>query len=165
MSKKILVILFLVLVFSALLYLLLTKKKERTAQVFVQAPFSLTSGEYVVKVKGPVERRIVFCKEGQDQGHVCKRTEYFNIKDGENALDLTGHPLDFGDINQDGAVGVTDYSFVKDCRIKNSVMASRGGDGSYEAGCNLADGNFDGVVDHTDVDLLYKTLSTKPDDE
>ncbi|MFC1711426.1 DUF5050 domain-containing protein [Patescibacteria group bacterium] len=118
-----------------------------------------------VLLKGPSHRQIRFClKEGQTKDYVCGRDEYMTIDFGENnILNLTGHALEFGDVDWDGSVGVADYSMVKAC-VENDA---RMGQDIYDNddGCWKSDGNLDGVVDNTDIVLLYNTLSSKPDDE
>ncbi len=122
----------------------------------------LPSGQYNFLLKGPSHRQIKFCQQNQSKDHICTRVEAINITAGQNYnMTFSGHPLEFGDINWSGSAGVEDYSILIGCRD----LDSRKGDISYTQGCFLADGNLDGVVDITDVDLFYLTISSKPDDE
>lgn len=118
-----------------------------------------------ILLKGSSHRKIRFCKaEGQTREYVCRRNEYIDVKSFEDYLfDFTGHPLEFGDVDWDGSVGVQDYSFIISCKKADAKVGQEAYD--IEDGCNLADGNFDGVVDSTDVVLILKTLSSYPDDE
>ncbi|MFC1711835.1 hypothetical protein ACFLZ1_04605 [Patescibacteria group bacterium] len=123
----------------------------------------LPTGEYNLLVKGPSHRQIRFClAEGQSADYICSRDDVISINAGTAyTFDLTDRLLDFGDVDWDGGVKVTDYSIIKACL----EVDARKGDDNYENGCNLSDGNFDGVVDNTDIDLLFLTLSSKTDDE
>jgi len=129
----------------------------------------LPSGNYNLLLKGPSHRQIRFCQNNQSADYSCLRSDLIAVTAGGSLLlDLAhdsqgewGHVLEFGDVNWDGSVGVEDYSVVKACKAADARI----GDDDYLNGCNLADGNFDGVVDNTDMDLLYLTISYKPDDE
>lgn len=134
-----------------------------TASVgFSQA--ELPNASYVLLIKGPAHRQIQFCQTNQESDHVCRRDELIVLEAGSQySLDFTGYPLEFGDVDWSSSVGVDDYSFVKACKETDSRIGSE--DYDKEAGCHLADGNMDGVVDSTDIALLFKTLSDKPDDE
>lgn len=128
----------------------------------------LPSGKYIFKIKGPAHRQILFCRNNQappsleEEATLCKRGDAVSITVGQSYnLDFSAYPLEFGDVDWDGSVGVQDYSFVKACKEANSKL----GEESYTNGCQYADGNLDGVCDITDIDLLYRTLSIKPDDE
>jgi hypothetical protein len=127
--------------------------------------------ELVVKIKGPLHRQIIFCQDSQDKSHICKRAETITVpQNQETTLDLTGHPLEFGDIiaddvsqgyQQNSFVNVLDYSFVKNCRDLNATA----GDSNFDGGCKYADGNLDDNVNNFDIDLIQRTLMEETDDE
>jgi len=131
-----------------------------------QASFSLgkdqlPSGNYNLLIKGPVHRQIRFCRNEQTTKQSCSLNNFISLTPGQSYfLDFSNYPLEFGDVDWGGSVGVEDYSFAKACKDQDSHL----GDLSYQNGCFNADGNFDGVCDITDIDLLYKTVSDNPDD-
>lgn len=138
-------------------------KGGRSAEVYQQTAAGFTEGKYLIKVKGPSARKIKFCETNQQADKTCKRTEGIALQPGQTyAFDLTGHALEFGDINLDGVVGVNDYSIVKACR---NADAQKGMADYDTGGCKAADANLNGVVESVDIDLLFKTLSQNPDDE
>jgi len=124
-------------------------------------PPVLTDGTYIVKLKGPSHRQIIFCVDNQGKETTCPRGTGIDIDLDNFQFDFSNRPLEFGDIDQNGSVGVTDYSVIKSCVEANAKM----GDQLYDDTCHWADANFDSVTDSTDIDLLYKTLSERPDDE
>lgn len=126
----------------------------------------LASGDYLLKLKGPSHRRIVFCVNSQEADHICTRQESIAVTGAvENIFDFTARVLEFGDINRDKSVGVVDYSIIKACIQNNNKYNDDTAKFEPDENCLYADGNFDGEVNSTDMDLLFKTLSTKPDDE
>jgi hypothetical protein len=137
--------------------------KERTAEVYYQAAPDFTQDKYLIKIKGVSHRKIKFCEDEQSDDKICKRTEGIELEPGGTyTFDLSGHALEFGDVNLDGVVGVNDYSAVKACRNADAKI----GDADYDTGnCKAADANLNGVVESADIDLLFKTLSENPDDE
>jgi len=140
----------------------------RQPQVYQEEP---APEDLIVKIKGPLHRKIVFCKDKQGKQHICQRSQTIHIEPGsEKSLDLTGHPLEFGDIiandvsggyQQNGIVNVLDYSFIKGCRDLNATK----GDANYDGGCKYADGNLDTNVNNFDVQLIQITLTEETDDE
>ncbi|MFC1711389.1 hypothetical protein ACFLZ1_02255 [Patescibacteria group bacterium] len=114
----------------------------------------LPSGSYNLLIKGPSHRQTRFCKDGQLKEDACPRSEQIYFAVGETySLDFTGYKLEFGDVNWDGTVGVQDYSIIKTCKEENATYP----DSIYENGCKDSDGNFDGVVDNSDIDVFYQT--------
>lgn len=136
---------------------------ERTAEVYQQSAPDFPQDKYVIKIKGPSSRKIKFCENEQGDDKICKRTEGIELEPGGTyTFDLSGHALEFGDVNLDGVVGVNDYSVVKACRNADAKI----GDADYDTGnCKAADANLNGVIESADIDLLFKTLSENPDDE
>lgn len=136
---------------------------NRSAEIYQQTTPDFTQDKYIIKIKGASHRKIKFCEDNQAAVKICKRTEGIDLVPGENyTFDLTGHSLEFGDINWDGIVGVNDYSIVRACRNADAKI----GDADYDTGnCQAADANLNGVVESADIDLLFKTLSENPDDE
>ena len=136
---------------------------ERTAEVYQQSAADFTQDKYLIKIKGESHRKIKFCENEQGDDKICKRTEGIELEPGGTyTFDLSGHALEFGDVNLDGVVGVNDYSIVRACRNADAKI----GDADYDTGnCKAADANLNGVVESADIDLLFKTLSESPDDE
>jgi len=109
-------------------------------------------------VKGPMHQQIRFCKEDQSAEYQCSITDGIALTaDTEHSLNLVAKPLACGDLpisgagrdEQDGAVRVTDYSFMIGCLSKRS-----------DAACVArADCNGDGSVTNLYMDLLLQTLS------
>ncbi|PIY80885.1 MAG: hypothetical protein COY80_00520 [Candidatus Pacebacteria bacterium CG_4_10_14_0_8_um_filter_42_14] len=128
-------------------------------------PFTVTdlsTGKYNILLKGPKHQQIRFCKNDQDADYRCQITDSIEItKDASHTFDFTKRPLSCGDLpisgtnhdQQDGAVRVTDYSFMVSCLSKRT-----------DAACvTRADCNEDGSVTNLDMDLLLETLSTAYD--
>lgn len=122
-----------------------------------------TSTEVLIKVKGPSHRRMVFCLSGDNFSNNCPlgARGITITKASVNKISLNLIPLDFGDVDKNGSVGVQDYSKVLSCVRRNAQI---GGD-DYRNECYKSDANLDGVVDVMDISILYNTLSNKPDDE
>jgi len=152
-----------------------------TTELPLPADNNYDSNDYVVKIKGSAHRKIVYCQQDQEVNYQCRRMEGIYLEPGQDyELDFSSadaQPLDFGDVYtedlsgnwvQDGQVNSFDFSFVKGCRDVNANIIGSGTPEEadfYNDGCKWADGDFDGDVDSADIDLLYKTLSTRPDDE
>jgi len=117
--------------------------------------------DYIIKIKGPQHRQLVFCQDGQ-ASKTCQTGEGLKREDNDYDFNFSGYPLEFGDYNLDGSVGVNDWSAIVSCRNRN---ASKGEEIYNSGGCKEADANWDGEVNNFDIDLLYQTLSSKPDDE
>lgn len=123
----------------------------------------LQDGTYQILVKGPMHQQIRFCKEGQTRDYRCGAREGFSLAAAESfSFDLTARPLACGDLpisgtksdQQDGAVRVTDYSFMLNCLSKRN-----------DAACIArADCNGDESVTNLDMDLLLDTLSRAYDE-
>ncbi|HUV46723.1 MAG TPA: dockerin type I domain-containing protein, partial [Candidatus Bathyarchaeia archaeon] len=108
-------------------------------------------------------RQIVFCQDRQTQDYACQRGEGISIEGGRSYdFDFSGRLLSFGDIDQNGSVGVTDWSLLLACRNED---AKKGSEAYEQGGCKRADANFDGEVNNFDIDLFQRTLSNYPDDE
>lgn len=126
------------------------------------ASTTLTTGKYNILLKGPKHQQIRFCKDEQTPDYRCQITDGIDItNDAIYAFDFTKRPLSCGDLPisganhdlQDGAVRVTDYSFMVGCLSKRA-----------DAACVArADCNADGTVTNLDMDLLLETLSTAYD--
>jgi hypothetical protein len=120
-------------------------------------------GVYQVLVKGPMHQQIRFCKNNQTREDRCLPTEGFEFSQEQDTyFDFTTRPLACGDLpisganfnKQDGAVRVTDYSFMLNCLSKRTEPAC----------VARADCNGDGAVTNLDMDLLLDTLSTAYDE-
>jgi len=129
----------------------------------LSTPLSLIAGEeYIITIKGFSHSQKIFCKQNQSGELICSKMEGLKIDPNKTiTIDLSSLSLKFGDVDSDNQVDTKDYSLVKTCRINNAKK----GDDYYEEGCNWADGNFDGEVNSTDIDLLYKALIGNPEDK
>ena len=128
----------------------------KNPEIYPQTP---VEGKYVLKIKGPSHKKIIFCQNGQTTGYQCQGGEGIHLKPGqEEVLDFSQESLTFGDVNADNKVNVNDWSAILSCRNANA----KSGEALFDTGsCRYSDGNFDGEVNNFDLDLLYRTLSSE----
>lgn len=131
----------------------------------LEQPFqskALPTGKYNILVKGPLQQQIRFCENNQVTSDRCALTQGIELTaQTDHVFDFSKRPLSCGDLpisganrdQQDGAVRVTDYSFMLNCLTKRQDTAC----------VARADCNGDGSVTNLDMDLLLTTLSTAYD--
>ncbi|MFH1705439.1 MAG: dockerin type I domain-containing protein, partial [Patescibacteria group bacterium] len=111
----------------------------------------VTSGDYVVLIKGPVHLARRFCENNQE-GHCWLGEENITLHSGENYFNWTGVELEPGDINGDGVVDSIDFY-----QIKYSI-------GQQGSGIQQ-DLNFNKRVDTQDLVFFLDTLSNRYEDQ
>lgn len=109
-------------------------------------------------IKGPKHIRTKFCQPGQTTH--CTGGGFFKLyPDRDNIFDLTGLPLEPGDLpEQDGVANLTDLNKV-------IVLFSKASSEITDADKIIADVNYDGYVNILDAAWVLKSFETRYDED
>jgi hypothetical protein len=107
-----------------------------------------------MQVKGAKHVAVQYCKQ-TGQTAPCAIND--SMTPNGYSFDFTGIPLPPGDVNQNGTLDATDIKAVAD--VLGKLRSAQ-----TTADKNLADVNYDGVVDGFDLSLILQSLAIRHDE-